>query len=109
MSDTQPGQLYRIKIKDYNDEVDAVRSRNTWNKPWTGSFVTYDQYVESASLVVWLMCANCEAPPFRVTQAEIDEAGGFINCECCDKPCTPHDGPMSWSPERKKWEFKAWK
>ncbi len=103
MSNTEPCKLYRIKIKGYDGKVDAVRSRDTWTRPWTGEFVTYDQYVESASLVEWLMCENCMAPPFRVTQAEIDEAGGFINCEYCDKPCKPYDSPMSWSPKRKAW------
>lgn len=94
MTTATPFELHRIKIKGQLGETDGVRTRNTWNAPWTGTFLAYDQDVESASPVVWLMCSSCVTTPFRVTQQEIDDAGGFINCEYCGNPCYVASGAV---------------
>ena len=45
---TEPLVEYLVKVKGRTDWVRAVRTRNIWNVPGSGSFVAYGQDVEDA-------------------------------------------------------------
>lgn len=87
MTDAQPCERYKIKIKGQLGYLDGVRSRDVWNSPWTGTFLAYDQHVEEATKIEWAICLHCDDGPFEVTQKDIDAASGVVNCEHCDEPC----------------------
>ena len=87
MTQASPFKTYKIRINNQDTWHEAMLTRNTWNAPWTGTFLAYDQHVAEITEVVALYCIDCQALPFSATRLDIDAAGGHIVCEYCGKPC----------------------
>ena len=81
MTTAEPFVLHAIKLHDTPWLVEAVRTWDNWNS-LTGHFVAFDRDVISASPYVDCRCQNC-GDEARFTQDDLDDAGGWIECELC--------------------------